>query len=104
MNVEIRNQINEIERKSFLHLLMIQNCLNCARIYRLYTVLSINRHPSHLFGIKLVELHFLPMLSPQTQDFGFGAVGHVDQFLVPPAVTDRPGNTPQNDTVITNLQ
>lgn len=44
------------------------------------------------------------MFSPQTQDFGFRAVGHVDQFLVPPPITDRPGNTPQNDTVITHLQ
>lgn len=44
------------------------------------------------------------MFSPQTQDFGFRAVGHVDQFLVPPPITDRPGNAPQNDTVITHLQ
>lgn len=44
------------------------------------------------------------MFSPQTQDFGFRAVGHVDQFLVPPPITDRPSNTPQNDTVITDLQ
>lgn len=44
------------------------------------------------------------MFSPQTQDFGFRAVGHVDQFLVPPPITDRPGNTSQNDTVITHLQ
>lgn len=44
------------------------------------------------------------MFSPQTQDFGFRAVGHVDQFLIPPPITDCPGNTPQNDTVITDLQ
>ena len=56
-----------------------------------------------LFGIKLVELHFLSVLSPQTQDLGLGAVGHVDQLLKPPAVMYHACDAPQQQTVVTHL-
>lgn len=39
---------------------------------------------SDLFCVELVELCLLAVAPPETQDLGFGAVGHVDELLVPP--------------------
>lgn len=59
---------------------------------------------SHLFGIELVELCFLAVASPETQHLSLGAVGHVDELLVPPALVYGADVAAQNYTVITNLK
>lgn len=41
-----------------------------------------------LFGIELVELRLLAVASPETQHLGLGAVSHVDELLVPPALVN----------------
>lgn len=60
--------------------------------------------PPDLFGIELVELRLLAVASPETQHLGFGAVGHVDELLVPPALVNCADVAAQDDAVITNLQ
>lgn len=57
-----------------------------------------------LFGIELVELCLLAVASPETQHLGLGAVGHVDQLLVPPALINRADVATQDYTVVTNLR
>lgn len=57
-----------------------------------------------LFGIELVELRLLAVAPPQTQHLGLGAVGHVDELLIPPALVDRPDVAAQDDAVVTNLK
>ena len=56
-----------------------------------------------LFGVELVELYFLPIFPPQTQDSSLGAVGHVDQLLKPPPVVDHARHASQQQTVVTHL-
>lgn len=43
---------------------------------------------SDLFGIELVELRLLAVASPETQHLGLGAVSHVDELLIPPALVN----------------
>lgn len=57
-----------------------------------------------LFGIELVELRLLAVTPPQTQHLGLGAVGHVDELLIPPALIDRANVAAQDYTVIANLK
>lgn len=57
-----------------------------------------------LFGIELVELRLLAVAPPQTQHLGLGAVGHVDELLVPPALVDRADVAAQDYAVIANLK
>ena len=59
---------------------------------------------AYLLCVELVELRLAVVSSPQAEHLSLGAVGHVDQFLVPPPVTDGPGHTPKDDAVITHLQ
>lgn len=58
---------------------------------------------SDLLGVELVKLCLLAVSPPQTQDFGLGAVGHVYQLLIPPALIHRPNVTSQYNAVITHL-
>ena len=51
-------------------------------------------YQSYLFGIEFVELCLAVVASPQTENFGFGAVCHIDQFLIPPTITDGTSYTP----------
>ena len=44
------------------------------------------------------------MLAPETQNLCLGTVGHVDELLVPPALTDSTSYTPQDQAVITHLR
>lgn len=57
-----------------------------------------------LFGIELVELRLLAVAPPQTQHLGLGAVGHVDELLVPPALVDRADVATQHYAVIAHLK
>lgn len=57
-----------------------------------------------LFGIELVELRLLAVAPPQTQHLGLGAVGHVDELLIPPALIDRADVAAQDYAVIANLK
>lgn len=57
-----------------------------------------------LFGIELVELRLLAVAPPQTQHLGLGAVGHVDELLVPPALVDRANVAAQDYAVIAHLK
>lgn len=59
---------------------------------------------SDLFGIELVELRLLAVASPETQHLGLGAVSHVDQLLVPPALVNCADVAAQDYTVIANLK
>lgn len=56
-----------------------------------------------LFGVELVELRLLAVAPPQTQHLGLGAVSHVDELLVPPALVNGADVAAQDDAVITNL-
>lgn len=56
-----------------------------------------------LFGVELVELRLLAVAPPQTQHLGLGAVGHVDELLVPPALVHRPDVAAQHDAVVAHL-
>lgn len=58
----------------------------------------------HLFGVELVELRLLAVAPPQTQHLGLGAVGHVDELLVPPALVHRADVAAQDDAVVANLK
>lgn len=57
-----------------------------------------------LFGIELVELRLLAVAPPQTQHLGLGAVGHVDELLVPPALVDRADVAAQDYAVVAHLR
>lgn len=59
---------------------------------------------SDLFGIELVELRLLAVASPQTQHLGLGAVSHIDELLVPPALVHCANVAAQDYTVITDLK
>lgn len=59
---------------------------------------------SDLFGIELIQLRLLAVASPETQHLGFGAVGHVDEFLVPPAFINSTDVAAQDYAVIANLE
>ena len=61
------------------------------------------RPVTDLFGVELVELHFLSVFPPQAEHSGLGTVCHVDQLLEPPPVVDHARHTPQQQTVITHL-
>jgi len=56
-----------------------------------------------LLCVELVELSFAVMLAPETENLGLWTIGHVDQLLKPPALTDGSRHTPQDQTVITYL-
>lgn len=60
--------------------------------------------PPDLFGVELVELRLLAVASPETQHLGLGAVGHVDELLIPPALVNCADVAAQDDAVIANLQ
>lgn len=57
-----------------------------------------------LFGIELVELRLLAVASPETEHLGLGAVGHVDELLVPPALVHGADVAAQDYAVITHLE
>ena len=57
----------------------------------------------YLFSVELVELCFITVFSPQTQHFGLGTVCHVDEFFIPPPITDGASHTAQDDAVITHF-
>lgn len=59
---------------------------------------------SDLFGVELVELRLLAVTSPETQHLGFGAVGHVDKLLIPPALVNRADVAAEDYAVIANLE
>lgn len=40
----------------------------------------------YLFGVEFVELSFAFVFTPETQHFGFGTVGHVDELFEPPSI------------------
>lgn len=40
---------------------------------------------------------------PQTQNFGLGTVGHINELLIPPALIDCANVTAQDDAVVTHL-
>ena len=48
---------------------------------------------AYLFCIEFIELCFVSMFSPKTQNFGLGAISHIDKFFVPPSVTYGTGYT-----------
>lgn len=58
----------------------------------------------YLLSIELVELGLGAVSAPQAQHLGLGAVGHVDEFLVPPALVQRPDVTAQHHAVVTHLR
>lgn len=58
----------------------------------------------NLFGVELVELRLLAVASPETQNLGLGAVSHVDELLVPPALINRADVAAQDDAVVTHLK
>ena len=58
----------------------------------------------YLLSIELVELSLGAISAPQAQHLGLGAVGHVDEFLVPPALVHRPDVTAQHHAVVTHLR
>ena len=58
----------------------------------------------YLLSVELVELGLGAISAPQTQHLGLGAVGHVDEFLVPPALVHRPDVTAQHHAVVTHLR
>lgn len=60
--------------------------------------------PAHLLGVELVELRLLAVAPPQTQHLGLGAVGHVDELLVPPAFVHGADVAAQDDAVVAHLQ
>lgn len=60
--------------------------------------------PPDLFGVELVELRLLAVAPPQTQHLGLGAVSHVDELLVPPALVNGADVAAQDDAVVTNLK
>jgi len=57
-----------------------------------------------LFGVVLMQLSLTAVASPQAEDFGFGAVGHVDDAFEPPAFDDGPADGPQDQTVFAYLK
>ena len=59
---------------------------------------------SYLFGVVLMQLSLTAVASPQAEDFGFGAVGHVDDAFEPPAFDDGPADGPQDQTVFAYLK
>lgn len=59
---------------------------------------------SDLFGIELIQLRLLAVASPETQHLGLGAVGHVDEFLVPPAFINSTDVAAQDYAIIANLE
>ena len=61
------------------------------------------RPVTDLFGVELVELHFLSVFPPQAEHSGLRTVCHVDQLLEPPPVMDHARHAPQQQTVITHL-
>lgn len=58
----------------------------------------------YLLGVELVELGLGAVSAPQAQHLGLGAVGHVDELLVPPALVHRPDVTAQHHAVVTYLR
>lgn len=60
--------------------------------------------PAHLLGVELVELCLLAVASPQTQHLSLGAVGHVDELLVPPALVHGADVAAQDDAVVAHLR
>lgn len=60
--------------------------------------------PPDLFGVELVELRLLAVPPPQTQHLGLGAVCHVDELLVPPALVNGADVAAQDDAVVANLK
>ena len=58
----------------------------------------------YLLGVELVELGLGAVSAPQAQHLGLGAVGHVDELLVPPALVHRPDVTAQHHAVVTHLR
>lgn len=62
-----------------------------------------NNVGSNLLRVELVKLRLQSIPPPQTQHFGFGTIGHIDQLLVPPPFIHCPNVTAQYDAVITHL-
>lgn len=59
---------------------------------------------TNLLGVKLVEDSRLSaVFPPQTEDLSLGAVGHVDEPLIPPPLHYHSIDTPQQDGFVTHL-
>ena len=58
---------------------------------------------TNLFGVEGVELCLAVLQSPQTEHLRLGAVRHVDELLVPPAITDGASDAAQDEAVVTHL-
>ena len=57
----------------------------------------------YLLRVEFIQLCFVSMFSPQTEDFCLGTISHVNKFFVPPSVTYGTSYTAQDQAIITHL-
>lgn len=57
----------------------------------------------YLFGVVLVQLGLAAVASPEAEDLGLWAVGHVDDALEPPALDDGAAHGAQDEPVVAHL-
>lgn len=69
----------------------------------MYYSMPLHSCASHLLGVEFVKLCLLAVPPPQTQHFGLGTVGHINELLIPPALIDCANVTAQDDAVVTHL-